>query len=139
VAYADHPDLVLKHKYYLDMISWAEEDPTTKITQAFPCVINTGTSDARLPARIYDNDALLLGLSRRQMELRLAVLIKAIFVIMGKPDKTVHQCPLALDKWLELIVASRQRMLGLLVDTNSLTVGIPPDYVAEVLDLLNTT
>jgi len=30
-------------------------------------------------------------------------------------------------------------MLGLIVDTNSLTVGIPPDYVAEVLDLLNTT
>jgi hypothetical protein len=30
-------------------------------------------------------------------------------------------------------------MLGLIVDTNSLTVGIPPDYVAEVLDLLYTT
>jgi len=30
-------------------------------------------------------------------------------------------------------------MLRLIVDTNSLTVGIPPDYVAEVLDLLNTT
>jgi len=30
-------------------------------------------------------------------------------------------------------------MLGLIVDTNSMTVGIPPDYVVEVLDLLNTT
>jgi len=30
-------------------------------------------------------------------------------------------------------------MLGLIVDSNSLTVGIPPDYVAEVLGLLNTT
>jgi len=57
---------------------------------------------------------------------------------MGTPDTTVRQCPLALDKWLELIVASRQRMHGLIVDTNTLTVGIPPDYVAEVLDLLNT-
>jgi len=28
-------------------------------------------------------------------------------------------------------------MLGLIVDTNSLTVGIPPDYVAKVFDLLN--
>jgi hypothetical protein len=139
VAYADHPDLVIKQKYYLDMISWAEEDPTTKITQAFPCVINKGTLGARLPARIYYDDALLLGLSRRQMELRLAALIKAAFVIMGTPDTTVHQCPLALDKWLELIVASRQRMLGLIVDTNSLTVGILPAHVTEVLDLLNTT
>jgi len=139
VAYADCPDLVIKHKYYLDMIYWAKEDPTTKITQAFPCMINKGILDARLPARIYLDDALLLGLSRRQMELRLAALIEAIFVIMGTPDTTVHQCPLALDKWLEYIVASRQRMLRLIVDTNSLMVGIPPDYVAEVLDLLNTT
>jgi hypothetical protein len=117
VAYANRPDLVIKHKYYLDMISWAEEDQTTKINPAFPCAINKGTLDARLPARIYVDDALLLGLSRRQMELKLAALIEAIFVIMGTPDTTVHQCPLALDKWLELIVASRQRMLGLVVDT----------------------
>jgi hypothetical protein len=30
-------------------------------------------------------------------------------------------------------------MLGLIIDTNNLTVGIPQDYVAEVFDLLNTT
>jgi len=36
VAYADRLDLVIKHKYYLDMISWTEEDPTTKVTPAFP-------------------------------------------------------------------------------------------------------
>jgi hypothetical protein len=71
VAYADRPDLVIKHKYYLDMISWAEEDQTARITQAFPCLINTGTLDVHLPARIYVDDALLLGLSRRQMELNL--------------------------------------------------------------------
>jgi len=124
VAYADRLDLVIKHKYYLDMISWAEEDPTTEITPAFPCAINKCSPDARLPARIYLDDALLLGISRQQMELRLATLIEAIFVIMGTPDTTVHQCPLALDKWLGLIVASRQRMLGLIVDTNSMTVGI---------------
>ena len=64
MAYDDCPDLVIKHKYYLNMISWAEEDPTAKITQAFPCLINKGTLDARLPARIYVDDALLLGLSR---------------------------------------------------------------------------
>ncbi len=82
MAYADRPDLVIKHKYYLvDMISWAEENPTTKITQALPCVIYKGTLDARLPARIYFNDALLLGLLRRQMEPKLAALIEAIFVL----------------------------------------------------------
>ncbi len=106
--------------------------------------MNKGTLEAhgnraKLPARIHVDDALMLALSRCHMELVLAALIKAIFVIMGKPDTTVRQCPLAMDKWLELVVAPKQRMLGLIIDTNNLTVGIPPDYVAEVLNLINTT
>jgi hypothetical protein len=43
-----------------------------------------------------------------------------------------------MDKWLELIVAPKQRMLGLIINTNTLTVGIPPNYIKEVLNL-NTT
>jgi hypothetical protein len=82
--------------------------------------MNKGTLDAHLPARIYVDDALLLGLSRRQMELKLAALIEAIFVIMGTPDTSVRQCPLAMDKWLDLVVAPKQRMLGLIIDTNRL-------------------
>ena len=62
VVYADRPDLVIKHKYYLDMISLAEDNQTARITPAFPCLINTRTLDVHLPARIYVDDALLLGL-----------------------------------------------------------------------------
>ncbi len=40
---------------------------------------------------------------------------------------------------MELVVAPKQRMLGIIINTNNLTVGIPPDYVAEVLDLISTT
>ena len=111
MEYADRPDLVIKHKYYLDMISWAEEDQTAKIMQAFPCLINTGILDAHLPARIYVDDDLLLSLSRRHMELVLAALIEAFFVIMGTPDTTLHQCPLAMDKWLDLVVAPNRGCL----------------------------
>jgi hypothetical protein len=81
----------------------------------------------------------MLALSRGYMEQVLATLIEAIFAIMGKPDMTVCQCPLAIDKWLELVIAPKQRMLGLIIDTNNLTVGIPPDCVAEVLNLISTT
>ncbi len=138
MAYTDRPDLVITHKYYLDMISWAEHDPTAKITPAFPCSMNKGTLEAhgnraKLPARIYVDDALMLALSRGHMEQVLAALIEAIFAVMGKPDTTVCQCPLVMDKWLELVVASKQRTLGLIIDTNNLTVGIPchkpPRYV----------
>jgi hypothetical protein len=80
-----------------------------------------------------------LALLRGHMEQVLAALIEAIFAIMGKPDTTVCQFPFAMDKLLELVVAPKQRMLGLIINTNNLTVSIPPDYVAEVLDLISTT
>ena len=38
---------------------------------------------------------------------------EAIFVIIGKADTTVRQCPLAMNKWKELIVGPMQTMLRL--------------------------
>ncbi len=113
MVYTDHLDLVIMHKHYLDMISWAAHDPSEKIIPAIPCLMNKGTLEAhsnraKLPARIYVDDALMLALSRCHMEQVLATLINAIFVILGKPDTTVRQCPLAMDKWLELVVAPKQ-------------------------------
>jgi hypothetical protein len=50
------------------MISWAGHDPTAKITPAFPCLMNKETLEAhgnkaKLPARIYVGDALMMALS----------------------------------------------------------------------------
>jgi hypothetical protein len=58
---------------------------------------------------------------------------------MGKLDVAVRQCPFALDKWLELVIGPKQTMLGFIIDTNRLTVTIPPKYLQKVLDLLNST
>jgi hypothetical protein len=58
---------------------------------------------------------------------------------MGEPDVAVRQCPLAMDKWFELVIGPKQTMLGLISDTNRLTVAIPPKYLQEVLELLNST
>jgi hypothetical protein len=45
-VYANEPDLIVKHKTYLDMIGWAELDPNTPITHAVACKINTGIVSA---------------------------------------------------------------------------------------------
>ena len=37
--FANRPDLVIKHRCYLDMIRWAEIDPTVKITPTIYCAI----------------------------------------------------------------------------------------------------
>ncbi len=58
---------------------------------------------------------------------------------MGEPDVAVRQCPLAMDKWLELIIGPKQTMLGLIINTNRLTIAIPAKCLQKVLDLLNST
>ncbi len=79
-----------------------------------------------LPARIYVNNALILALNVDHMKMVLVATIEAIFIVMGKPDIAVRQCPLAMDVWLELVIGPKQTMVGLIINTNRLTVAIPP-------------
>jgi hypothetical protein len=71
------------------------------------------------------------------MERLLAAIIEAIFIVCGRPDISICQCPLLMEKWLELIVGPKQIVLGLVVDTNKMTVGITGDYIQQVRALLN--
>jgi hypothetical protein len=81
----------------------------------------------------------MLALNIDHMKMVLAARIEAIFVVMGKPDVMVRQCPLAMDKWIELVIGPKQTMLGLIIDTNRLTIAIPAKYLKEILNLLNST
>jgi hypothetical protein len=95
-VYTNQPDLVSKHKKYLDIIGWAEFHPNTPITPALAWDINTGIvavdgTEENLPAGIYMDDTLLLGHSTWQIMMKLAALIEAIFVVMGEPDTAIRQ------------------------------------------------
>jgi hypothetical protein len=132
------------HKKFIDMLKLEEIDPSAKLSPKFSCTINRSIIDDAgnwidLPACIYVDNALMLALDFDHMKTVLAAMIKAIFVIMGEPNVAVRQCPLAMDKWLELVIGPKQTMLGLIINTNSLTVAIPAKYLQEVLDLLNST
>jgi hypothetical protein len=144
VVYAHRRDLIKKHKTFLNMISWEPFDPSPDLTKAVPCSINTGVINDQgtkvpLPARIYVDDALTLATSKESMEQVLASLVEAIFAVMGGPDTSVHQCSLAMDKWEKLHVAPIQTMLGLVIDTNRMTVSVPDDYIQSVCLLINST
>jgi hypothetical protein len=126
------------------MVKWEEIDPSAKLTPAFSCTINRSIlydagNQIDLPTRIYVNDALMLALDIDHIKMVLAAMIKAIFVVMGEPNVAVRQCPLAMDKWLELVIGPKQTMLGITIDTNRLNITIPAKYLQEVLDLLNST
>ncbi len=92
-----------------------------------------------LPARIYVDDASTLATSKESMEQVLAALIETIFVVMGAPDTSVCQCSLAKDKWKKLQVAHIQTLLGLVIDTNRMTVSVPNNYIKSVCLLIDST
>jgi hypothetical protein len=66
----------------------------------------------------------------------LAVTIEAISIVFGQPNIKVRQCPLLLKKWLKMVVAPMQIVLGLFVDTNKTTVGITKEYQDQVRVML---
>ncbi len=143
-VFANRPDLAIRHKIFIDMLKWEKIDPSTKLTPTFSCTINRGITDdvgnrIDLPACIYVDSALMLALDVNHMKMVLAATIKAIFVVMGKSNVAVRQCPLAMDKSLELVIVPKQTMLGLIINTNRLIVAIPAKYLQEGLDLLNST
>jgi hypothetical protein len=143
-VYANRPDLVWNHQKYLNMINWATIDPSVVLTKAVACAINQGVLDDKgvarpRPARIFVDDSLLLAISKGIMMMSLAALIEAIFVVMGVPDTSIRQCPLAQDKWAEVVAGPVQTSLGLILDTNRLTVAIPSSYVNDVRAIIDAT
>jgi hypothetical protein len=126
------------------MISWATLDPAPNLARAIPCWINIDVLDDQgnkvpLSARMYVDDALMLATSKENMEHVLAALIEAIFAVMGAPDTSVRQCSLAMDKWEKLNVAPIQTMLGLVINTNRMTVSAPNNYIQSVCLLIDST
>jgi hypothetical protein len=83
------------------------------------------------------DDILVAAAYKKYMERLLAAIIKAIFKVCGRPDISICQCPLLMQIWLELIVGPKQIVLGLVIDTNKMTVGITEDYIQQVKALLN--
>ncbi len=66
----------------------------------------------------------------------LAAIIEAIFVVCGRPDTAVRQCPLSLEKRSELIVGPIQTILGLIINSNEMTVRMSDEYLNEVRELI---
>jgi hypothetical protein len=142
-VYSQRRDLVEKHKDLLDLLKWDEKHtPQLELVQAFGCEINQGVKNKLgvikpLTANIYIDDILGTSAFKEYIIRLLAAIIEAIFVVCGRPDVAICQCPLSLEKWHELIVGPRQIVLGLVVDTTKMTVSIMPEYLQQVRDLLS--
>lgn len=142
--FANRPDLVTKHRHYLDMVQWAPPTSSGRPVKAKACSLNRGVLDSTgkpipRPARMYVDDALLAAIGRAAMELSLAAIIESIFTVMGEDNPAIRQCPLAMDKWESLVVDTRQTILGISLDTHTMSVSMTPEYTAEIRELLDKT
>ncbi len=44
-VFANRPNLVIRHKKFIDMLKWEGIDPSAKLTPEFSCTINCGIMD----------------------------------------------------------------------------------------------
>ena len=65
-------------------------------------------------------DDCLLARIRRHILMLLAACIEAIFVVLGRLNITLRQCPLALNKWEGIVVSHRLIALGLIFGSRRL-------------------
>ena len=140
--FANQPLLVQKHKKFIDMVLWElPMEQSDKPIKAIKCPLNPGVFD-RLgkqinhPSRIWVDDILIAAAGVDKMKMTLAAVIEAIFVVLGQPEVEKRQCPLAMDKWTDLIIGEEQTALGLKLNTRKLTVSIPKEYLDETLLLI---
>jgi hypothetical protein len=113
------------------MLVWGDDDnPVCKLVQAFKCPLNPGALDQHGPleAYIYVDDILASGVGKQNILRLLAAIIEAVFIVCGCLMIEVRQCPISIEKWLELVIGTAQTVLGLTVDTNLMIVGITPQY-----------
>ncbi len=89
-----------------------------------------------MTANIYVDNILTVAAFQDKMLRLLAAIVEAILLVCGTPDILVCQCSLLLEKWYKLIVGPRQIILGHVVDTNKMTVGITDNYIECVQELL---
>jgi hypothetical protein len=130
LVYSRRNDLVKKHPDLLDKLKWDSPTLHKLLVKAYPCEVNQGIlAGSKLTANIYVNNILGATAFKENMSRLLAAIIEVIFIVCGRPDMAVFQCPLSLEKWHELIVGPKQIVLGLVVDMSKMTVGITDEYL----------
>ena len=105
------------------------------------CELHQGVLDANgnenpVPAHIYVDDTLVAAPGLECIKKALVACIEAIFVVLGKPDTRMRQCPLATDKWIRMLISHEKIMLGLAWNTRKMILGILLDYLAEVSGII---
>ena len=132
-----------KHRKYLDRLKWDATIGTanTPFVPAKSCTQRTGVLDKAghpvpTPQRLFVDDSVYAEIwerTRIRIEQTIAAGIESIFILLGHSDLDKRQDPISFDKMEEMIISYMNKVLGQIIDTRKLDVGVPSEYIAKVL------
>ncbi|KAL7531340.1 hypothetical protein ACHAWF_007337, partial [Thalassiosira exigua] len=138
--------LVAKHRKHLDQLKWSKRlDKKLPIvpaheTSRYPRVIDEDGNVENTPHHLFvDDDIYAEVYDRSRIEQATAAGIEAVFILLGEPAIELRQDSISWEKLFEMIINSRNIILGQDVDTNAMTIGPPHDYVQQVVQLIKKT
>ena len=142
------PDTSLrtKHRRYLARLQWEPSLGKSKapFVPAKACSQRTGVLDkdgnpVPTPQRLFVDDSVYAEVyeaDRVRIEQTIAAGIEAIFILLGHSDLSKRQDPVSFDKMEAMLVSYLNKILGKLIHTRRLDVGVPQVYVDKTLRLL---
>ena len=138
--------LTLKHRKYLDKLQW---DPSlgkcrTPFVPAKSCtqrkgVLQADETPAPTPQRLFVDDSVYADIyedDRVRIEQTVAAGIETIFILLGSSDLDKRQDPISFEKMEAMMVSHLNKILGKLLHTRRLDVGVPASYVRKTIHLL---
>ena len=113
----------------------------TPFVPAKACTQCRGVLDDRghplpTPQRLFVDDSVYAEIyehNRQRIEQTVAAGIEAIFILLGHSDLSKRQDPISFDKMEDMIISHMNKVLGQIIDTRQLDVGVPPAYIKKVL------
>ena len=139
----DDKSLRTKHRKYLDRLQWQPNlgKPKAVPVRAKACSQRRGVLDKDgkplpTPQRLFVDDSVYAEIyedDRERIEQTIAAGIEAIFILLGRSDLSKRQDPISFDKMEEQMVAAINKLLGVIIDTHQLDVGVPPSYITSTL------
>jgi hypothetical protein len=140
-----HENLLILHKAYLDLVRWADENDTATRCIHTTCVkdsLNQGVLVDGQPSNTkhypFVDDTLYADLKRRILQ-AMAASIEACFTIFGARNDTLRPCPLSLEKFVETKCSPIRQQLGIIINTNTMCISIPPSKLTSLDKLINET
>jgi hypothetical protein len=134
--------LLTKHKEYLDMMhfDYSYEGSPQCITAA--CVadsLNHGIMENGIPINTPHNpyvDDTLMADIKGHIEQAIVASVESCFLIFGDRDDNLRPCPLSLEKFQSSVCSPIRQQLGIVVNTNTMTISLPTDKLKNLQNLL---